>query len=172
MDYTNKRSRKQLSKTTKSVTKKDNDDMVSTSNILHEKCSCCGKQHKPRECPAYDQICRKCKKKNHWASCCRSKKIHEATKEDYDDDDDDYDYDYDYDDYDFLIEQVTIDERQQLDRNKQTEAFAVIRMNGKRVKVKLDTRAEVTVMPLRVFSQIADVEIAENNTSEKKWVQW
>ena len=160
VDYINKRSRKQLSKTTKSVTKKDKDDKVSTSNIQHKNCSYCGKQHKPRECPAYGQICRKCKKKNHWASCCRSKTIHEVTIEDYDDDDDDDD---------FLIEQVTTDtdEGPQLVRNKQTEAFAVIGMNGKRVKVKLDTGAEVNVMPLRVFSQIEDVETELKATKVK-----
>ena len=140
---------------TKSVTKKDKDDKVSTGSIQHKKCSYCGKQQKPRECPAYGQICRKCKKKNHWASCCRSKTMHEVTKEDYNDDD-------------LLVVQVTTDERQQLDRNKKTEAFAVIRMNGKRVKAKLDTRAEANVMPLRVFSQIADEETELKATKVKQ----
>ena len=154
VDYINKRSWKQSSKATKSETKKDKDEKVSTRNIQNKKCSYCGKQHKPRSCPAYGQICRKCKKKNHWASCCRSKSINEATKENYDDDD-------------FLIEQVTIDERRQQERNKQTEAFAVIRMNGKRVKAKLDTGAEINVMPLRVFNQIADEETELKTTKVK-----
>ena len=154
VDYINKRSWKQSSKATKSETKKDKDEKVSTRNIQNKKCSYCGKQHKPRSCPAYGQICRKCKKKNHWASCCRSKSINEATKENYDDDD-------------FLIEQVTIDERRQQERNKQTEAFAVIRMNGKRVTAKLDTGAEVNVMPLRVFNQIADEETELKTTKVK-----
>ena len=57
VDYINKRSRKQLSKTTKLATKKDKDDKVSTSNIQHKKCSYCGKQRKPREFPGYGQIC-------------------------------------------------------------------------------------------------------------------
>ena len=69
-----------------------------------------------------------------------SKTVHEGTKENNDD---------------FLIEEVTVDERQQPD-NKQTEAFVVIRMNYKRVKTKLDTGAEVNVMSLRVLNQIAD----------------
>ena len=41
----------------------------------------CGRIHKPRECPAYGQECRKFKKKNHWASCCYTRKVHEASAE-------------------------------------------------------------------------------------------
>lgn len=78
---------------------------------------------------------------NYWASCSMLQTVHEATKENHDE---------------FLIKEVIIDERQQQNRNKQTVAFAVIRLNGKRVKAKLDTGAEVNIMPLRVLSQIAD----------------
>lgn len=38
-----------------------------------QKCSRCNRQHEPRRCPAYGQVCSKCKKKNHWAACCRSR---------------------------------------------------------------------------------------------------
>ena len=34
----------------------------------------CGQIHKLRGCPAYGQECHNCKKKNHWASCCMTKK--------------------------------------------------------------------------------------------------
>ena len=42
-------------------------------------CKYCGKSHKPRECPAFGQICKKCHKKNHFAKVCKSSK----TKKDY-----------------------------------------------------------------------------------------
>ena len=125
----------------KSVARKSKDDKTFARNMQQKKCSHCGKQHKPREFLAYGQICRKWKKMNYWASCSMLQTVHEATKENHDE---------------FLIKEVIIDERQQQNRNKQTVAFAVIRLNGKRVKAKLDTGAEVNVMPLRVLSQIAD----------------
>ena len=42
-------------------------------------CKYCGKNHKPRECPAFGRICKKCHKKNHFAKVCKSPK----TKKDY-----------------------------------------------------------------------------------------
>ena len=36
----------------------------------------CGPIHKPRQCPAYGQESHKCKKKEHWTSCCMKKKVH------------------------------------------------------------------------------------------------
>ena len=75
--------------------------------------------------------------------------VYEATKENYDD---------------FLVKEVTIYKRR-LPVNKQAEAFAAIRMNGKRIKVKLDTGAEV--MPLRVLNLISDNETKMTITEVK-----
>ena len=33
-------------------------------------CKKCGNKHEPRKCPAYGKTCLKCKKPNHFASCC------------------------------------------------------------------------------------------------------
>ena len=44
----------------------------------NKKCRFCGRIHRPKMCPAYGQECRKCKKKNHWASCCQSKAVNET----------------------------------------------------------------------------------------------
>ena len=104
--------------------------------IVGKKCRFCGKIHKPRECPAYGKECYKCHKKNHWASCCMSKSIHETTTKDEKE-------------YDYVIEAVETD-----DKASKTEAFVVIEINKKKVRVKLDTGAEVNVMPIRVFQQI------------------
>ena len=35
-------------------------------------CGNCGLGHRPRQCPAYGQVCKICSKKNHWARKCRS----------------------------------------------------------------------------------------------------
>ena len=57
----------------------------STQTMDGKGCKFCGQIHKPRECPAYGQECHKCKKKNHWASCCVAKKIYETSNKSDDD---------------------------------------------------------------------------------------
>jgi len=34
------------------------------------KCQNCGRNHKPWKCPAYNDDCRLCGKRGHWAKCC------------------------------------------------------------------------------------------------------
>ena len=36
------------------------------------KCQKCGRSHKPRRCPAYNQRCNKCGEKGHWAVKCKN----------------------------------------------------------------------------------------------------
>ncbi|GFO05737.1 hypothetical protein PoB_003224200 [Plakobranchus ocellatus] len=36
-------------------------------------CKQCGSEHRPRQCPAYGKTCHKCKRKNHFATVCRSR---------------------------------------------------------------------------------------------------
>ena len=102
-------------------------------------CLKCGRRHQPKQCPAYGTECRKCKKKNHWARQCRSKKfikeIHEKTTEDGS----------------YVIEAIS-------NHNSMTagdkEATVIIQVEDCNVKMKIDTGAEVDVMPLRVFKQL------------------
>ena len=41
-------------------------------------------------------------------------------------------------------------------KEKSAEVLATLKINNKKVKVKLDTGAEVNVMPMTVFKQIED----------------
>ena len=111
------------------------------------KCNFCGRIHKPREYPEYEQECHKCKKKNHWASCCYTKKIHQASAGPSDD---------------FVIEEIASSMVK-----KATEAFVIVKINNRKVKVKIDTGAEVNVMPLRVFEQIETEGIQMMKTTTK-----
>ena len=43
-------------------------------------CKQCGRQHRPRECPAYGQECSYCHKLNHFARMCRNKQPIKQTK--------------------------------------------------------------------------------------------
>ena len=126
--------------------KRDQKDESSRSND-GKKCKFCGRIHKPRECPAYGQECRKCKKKNHWASCCYTRKVHEASAEPTED---------------FVIEEVETSKEK-----KATEAFVILKINNKKVKVKLDTGAEVNVMPLCVYEQLQTEEVQMMKTATK-----
>ena len=57
---------------------------TSTKTNNQKKCKYCGKQHLPRQCPAFGQTCRKCGKKNHWANCCNARIVGDnQTTEDY-----------------------------------------------------------------------------------------
>ena len=62
---------------TDNVVKSDQKSVSNRSND-GKKCKFCGGIHKPTECPSYGQECCKCKK-NYWANCCYTKKIHEAS---------------------------------------------------------------------------------------------
>ena len=50
-----------------------------------------------------------------------------------------------------------IEEVETSKEKKATEAFVILKINNKKVKVKLDTGAEVNVMPLRVYEQLQTV---------------
>ena len=45
-------------------------------------CGNCGRNHKPRQCPAYDDECRACGTKGHWAKFCRKTKNDRSRKSD------------------------------------------------------------------------------------------
>ena len=71
-------------------------------------------------------------------------------------------------------ERTAIDKKQQTDSMtrgydaQKKEATLVMKMNDKNVRIKLDTGAEVNVMPTRVFSQIANTEdIGQSNVRLK-----
>ena len=73
-------------------------------------------------------------KKNHWANCYYTKKVHEASAAPSDD---------------FVLEEVTTSKEK-----KATEAFVIVKINNKKVKAKLETGVEVNVIPLQIYKQI------------------
>ena len=52
-------------------------------------------------------------------------------------------------------------------KENSTEALAILKINNKKVKVKLDTGAEVIVMPMSVFKQIEDCHVKMERTKIK-----
>uniref|UniRef100_A0A8C7WXQ6 Gypsy retrotransposon integrase-like protein 1 n=1 Tax=Oryzias sinensis TaxID=183150 RepID=A0A8C7WXQ6_9TELE len=43
-------------------------------------CQRCGSDHKPRQCPAFNDICHLCGYTGHWAKCCRNRKQQKKTE--------------------------------------------------------------------------------------------
>ena len=50
---------------------------------------------------------------------------------------------------DFVLEEVSTRKEK-----KTTDAFVIVKINNKKVKAKLDTGAEVNMIPLRIYKQI------------------
>ena len=44
-------------------------------------CTRCGKQHKPRDCPAFGKTCMSCRGKNHFAAVCKKKLVNSVDRE-------------------------------------------------------------------------------------------
>ena len=67
-------------------------------------------------------------------------------------------------------ERTAINKKKQIDsmtrdyNAQKKEATLVMKMNDKNVRIKLDTGAELNVVPTRVFSQIANTEEQSNIT--------
>ena len=68
------------------------------------------------------------RKKNHWANCCYTKKVYETSIVRSDD---------------FVLGEVKTSKEK-----KTIEVFVIVIISNKKVKAKLDTGAEVNMMPL------------------------
>ena len=122
-------------------------------------CKYCGKQHEMRKerCPAYGQTCRKCQKKNHWASQC-----HSATKEvklvkKVESRDDEYEE----------IRSVRLTPSEIMHVNTLVESkypkqlYATIEISGKPVKFQLDSGATCNVITAQHLNHIEDLSLTQ-----------
>ena len=132
----------------------------------HITCRCCGKQHKPKQCPAYGQICTRCQKPNHFAKMCKTKlvprktvatkgrqkylkKLHvvetdQETESDQESQNSDESYTLGM--YPLKINGI----------EKQTAWLSTVRTQSGKVTFKLDTGAEANVIPIEVFNQLTN----------------
>ena len=115
----------------KSVKNTDNKPAGST---IKQKCGKCGCKHEPRKCPAFGKLCHNCKKKNHFSTVCKNKKMHELQENDYDSD--------------IFLDSVESDQN--------VKDWKVnMKICGKTVNMKLDTGAQCNVLPYHVYKQIS-----------------
>lgn len=125
--------------------KKKNDKAVSGEkgksqsqrNKGNEKCSrCLGPMHPQKSCPANDSKCHKCGKTGHWQRACRSKAISEVTGESFPSE--------------FFLGEIVIE-------SIEAEPWkADLEVNDCKFQFKLDSGADVTVVPISVYDKVSN----------------
>lgn len=113
------------------------------------KCKNCNYVHRTNECPALGKTCNTCSKLNHFSSVCKYKNVSVVTAHD-----DSYNFSDNEEFYIGTIENARTDEIDDVVVYPWTEK---INMNGKDVANKIDTGAEIDVMPLSVFKRILEL---------------
>ncbi|XP_046601433.1 uncharacterized protein K02A2.6-like [Neodiprion lecontei] len=117
-------------------------------------CTKCGYTHAINRCPAYNKICNNCRKKNHFAEMCfkkqygneRDQKINEINE------------DSDHSEYLFIAQVET--------SNVKERWYAELVINNHSIEFKIDTGADVNILPMPIFKKIniAKKEIQRTNT--------
>ncbi|GFO35065.1 retrovirus-related pol polyprotein from transposon 297 [Plakobranchus ocellatus] len=96
----------------------------------------CGTRHEPKKCPAWGKVCKKCQKKNHFVSQCKTKAIHDIAQPQEETSDSDEEFD---------IGSVT-------QENKDgSEVCYMATVEGIDVNFKIDTGAQVNILPYRLM---------------------
>ena len=127
-------------------------------------CGNCGCQHKPRQCPAYGQVCSFCHKANHFSRVCHSRlnsaphkslqsnprsnsttsrKVQEIEQSEA------VLNPSVVDSQDLFIDPLQVD-----GLNKSQSWFANISTSGGQLSCKLDTGAEVSVLPVKIYEKL------------------
>ena len=109
------------------------------------KCTIClGTAHSKQECPARDSKCNKCFKKGHWAKACKSqlkRKVEEV-----------YSCPEVELEGEFLLGQLT--EVDMVEGSSKESWKCEVKLNGHAVKFKVDTGADVTVIPPNIYRSL------------------
>lgn len=119
---------------------KFNKEKYSTKENQKFLCRRCQQQHGPRECPAYGKKCIKCGILNHLAISCRVRNVNEVKHSESEESEDSND-------------SVYCGAVQAPNINK-GEWIEYIKIEGHNIKCKLDTGADISVMPKKIFDQI------------------
>ena len=102
---------------------------------------CSGPLHQKQACPARNSKCHSCGKVGHWTRACRSKELHEILCETFP---------LSYEDEYFLGE---VEHDAVKSHHACTALKAEVCINGKQVQFKLDSGADVSVIPLSLFEK-------------------
>jgi hypothetical protein len=104
-------------------------------------CSKCLRNHSFRNCPAWGKKCTKCKKLNHFANACKAQNVNEVESNDVGNS---------LTSQDLNIETILINTVDSTNSWRQN-----IIVNGVNISFKLDTGADVNVIPYKLYQQLA-----------------
>ena len=102
-----------------------------------EECQRCGYVHRSPRCPAMGKTCQKCGRQNHFARMCRTGRQIQVLSYDESEEDDAYE------------QHVGL-----LDAHREDAWYASVKVNGAPTKFKLDTGAEVNLIPKQLLNKI------------------
>lgn len=118
-------------------------------------CRKCGDRHEKRNCPAYGKRCRKCKHLHHFEKCCRSKrKIHGLEEREANVDSDCPD--------DFFVGSITENRKTEILGN---ECYTTYKVQGRNIKFKIDTGAQVNILPTKIYEKLSHVKLFHTHTT-------
>ncbi|GBN42352.1 Transposon Ty3-I Gag-Pol polyprotein, partial [Araneus ventricosus] len=125
------------------------------NKLSKRRCSKCNTIHAFRKCPAFGKYCHKCHKLNHFATVCRNKKINQV------------DNAVNADDYEIESNEIKLDSVVDGINSEWKENICI---NEMKMPCKIDTGAEVNILPLSKFNIVKRKEvIMKTNKSLKSY---
>lgn len=122
------------------------DTNPSRMHAKDQSCGRCGRQHKPRNCPAYNAHCNACGKKNHFSAVCKSSKVVAPL---------DIDSDSECDEASTAVDTLFIGTVAHNDQHKtDTGWYTKLRIGDQVVAFKLDSGAEANILPKSILSTL------------------
>ena len=131
---------------------------------LINQCKFCSYTYERRNCPAYNKLCNKCKKRGHFSSCCPSKNLHELQR------DNESAHSTNFEEpQDFFVSTIEMSEGNlnppqesqpgsySIDTINNNEWLIDITTNGSEISYKIDSGAQVKCAP-KVHIQQAEVQ--------------
>ena len=140
----------------KMMKEEDENETVRTVQAkgLIKDCQYCGNTHQRRKCPAYGKICKKCNRKNHFASVCRSKKVNNVEDERKDEEE---------------VCMVNEDGKDQffvgsVDKGSSSKEWtSSVEIGAHKVTFTLDTGAQVNILPHGVFKGLKGASLQSSS---------
>lgn len=134
-------------------------------------CSRCGYRHSLRQCPAYQKTCLNCKESNHFAKMCpRRKKVEECRMEDEESEDEHntnlyVDTEEEHVD-EFYVSSLTQSINLVQINCTKTDSMWLeeVSIQGTNVNCKIDTGAEVSVLPWKVYDDLKLPKLLEKTS--------
>lgn len=121
---------------------------------LKFQCRRCNRKHGPRECPAYEKRCNRCGKLNHFETACRVKEVQEI--EDSEDEDG------------VLVKSINM-VKGKVHELDVAAWYENIKIDSKIIKFKLDTGAQVNILPEKLLDKLKNKRMDKTNNTRSVW---